>query len=158
MDARSDIFSFGAVLYEMFTGNRAFHGETKVATLSAVLRHEPPSITTLVEGIPPELDRIIARCLRKDPARRFQHMEDLKVALQEIREESDSGKLSATPRVPGSGLRRTVVTRIAAGMVLTALVVASGWWWRRSPALPAQSRSCPAHIGLGSELHAGAVT
>ena len=138
VDARSDIFSFGAVLYEMLTGNRAFHGETKVATLSAVLRHEPPSITTLTEGIPPELDRIIARCLRKDPARRFQHMEDLRVALQEIREESDSGKLSAGPRVAGRGIRRTVVAGIVAGIALAASVAGVLWWWRHSPAPPAQ--------------------
>ena len=140
----------------MFTGNRAFHGETKVATLSAVLRNEPPSITTLIEGVPPELDRIIARCLRKDPARRFQHLEDLKVALQEIREESDSGKLSATPRYPAAACgelgdenrRRHGVDGVSGGdwVVVEALSGAR-----------AQSRSHPAHIGLGSELHASAV-
>jgi hypothetical protein len=68
VDARSDIFSFGSVLYEMVTGRRGFSGETRISTLSAILHKEPPPL----EDAPPELGRIIARCLRKDPARRTQ--------------------------------------------------------------------------------------
>jgi hypothetical protein len=70
VDARSDIFSFGSVLYEMVTGRRAFSGETRISTLSAILHKEPPPL----EDAPPELGRIIARCLRKDPARRTQQL------------------------------------------------------------------------------------
>jgi serine/threonine protein kinase len=77
MDARSDIFSFGAVLYEMTTGQRAFQGETRASTLGAVLRDDPKSITEVDPGIPPELEQIIVRCLRKDPALRFQSAADL---------------------------------------------------------------------------------
>ena len=87
VDARSDIFSFGAVLYEMLTGQRAFRGETRMATITSVLRDEPKPPSHFRAGVPPELERIIARCLRKDPARRFQHMEDLRVALEEVRDE-----------------------------------------------------------------------
>jgi serine/threonine protein kinase len=96
VDARSDIFSFGALLYEMVTGRRAFDGDSKLSTLSAVLREEPKPASQIVEGLPRELERIITRCLRKNPERRFQTMADLKVALQELKEESDSGTLQVT--------------------------------------------------------------
>src|SRR4026209_480685 len=97
IDARSDIFSFGALLYEMVTGQRAFRGDSKLSTLSAILREEPKPASQVVEGLPRELERIIARCLRKRPERRFQAMPDLKVALEELKEEWDSGKLGAPP-------------------------------------------------------------
>jgi serine/threonine protein kinase len=91
VDARSDIFSFGSVLYEMVTGKRAFQRDDKVSTLAAILKEEPPPASSLCKDVPIELDRIIARCLRKDPDRRFQHMDDVMVALEEVKEESDSG-------------------------------------------------------------------
>src|SRR4030095_9977715 len=95
LDGRSDIFSFGSVLYERSTGRRAFQGETKLSTLSAILREEPKPASELAAAVPRELERIIQRCLRKDPARRFQHIDDVKVALEELKEESDSGKLAS---------------------------------------------------------------
>lgn len=91
VDARSDIFSFGAVLYQMVTGRRAFKGDSHAATVAAVLREEPESVSDVVATLPPDLDRLVARCLRKDPERRWQAMSDLRVALQELKEESESG-------------------------------------------------------------------
>jgi eukaryotic-like serine/threonine-protein kinase len=85
MDSRSDIFSFGAVLYEMTTGRRAFSGSTTISTLAAILNQEPRPATELAPQVPYELERIISRCLRKDPSRRFQHMDDVKVALEELK-------------------------------------------------------------------------
>ena len=79
----------------MLTGRRAFSGETTVSTLSAILTREPQPLDPT---IPRELHRILARCLRKDPARRFQTMADLKVALEELKEESDSGRLAPPAR------------------------------------------------------------
>jgi eukaryotic-like serine/threonine-protein kinase len=79
VDARSDIFSFGLVLYEMLSGQRAFSGDSPIATLAAILREEPPRL----HNVSPELDRIVARCLRKDLASRFQTMLDVKHALEE---------------------------------------------------------------------------
>ena len=87
-----DIFSFGSVLYEMVTGQRAFQGDSPLSTLTAVLREEPKPISKLSEGLPRELERVITRCLRKDPDRRWQSMADVKVALRELKEESDSGR------------------------------------------------------------------
>jgi len=95
VDARSDIFSFGSVLYEMVTGRRAFQGETKLAMLSAVLDKEPTAVSAIVPKTPPELEKLIARCLRKDPERRIQHMGDVKLALEELKEERTSAKVRA---------------------------------------------------------------
>jgi eukaryotic-like serine/threonine-protein kinase len=104
VDARSDIFSFGSVLYEMVTGHRAFAGGSKLSSLSAVLHTEPQPPSQAVPDIPLELDRIIARCLKKDPVRRWQSMADVKVALDELRDEIESS--SVDPRRPtGVGSR-----------------------------------------------------
>jgi serine/threonine protein kinase len=109
IDARSDIFSFGAVLYEMVTGRKAFQGDSRVSTLSAILKDDPKPPGNL----PAEVDRILRRCLRKDPARRFQSMADVKVELDQVREESDSGRL-AEPAVLASSHRRRIL-RVAWG-------------------------------------------
>ncbi len=95
VDARSDIFSFGAVLYEMVTGGQAFHGDTKASTLAAILKDTPRPASQLVDGLPKEVERLISRCLRKEVNQRSQHMDDVKLALQELKEESDSGVLGA---------------------------------------------------------------
>jgi Tol biopolymer transport system component/predicted Ser/Thr protein kinase len=99
VDGRSDIFSFGAVFYEMLTGRSAFGRDSRIKTLAAVLNEEPKPASTVSEAVPAELERILTRCLRKDPQRRWQTMSDLKVALQDLKEDSESGKLeaSATP-------------------------------------------------------------
>jgi Tol biopolymer transport system component/predicted Ser/Thr protein kinase len=131
VDVRSDIFSFGSVLYEMVTGRRAFHGETKLSTLSAILHKEPQP---LAEGTPPELEKIIARCLRKDPERRIQHMIDVKLALEELKEESDSGKLAAPPRRRRQPVPAWAIALLALG-VMAAMSVAV--WQMRGPKQPA---------------------
>jgi len=97
LDARSDIFSFGSLLYEMMTGQRAFQGDTKASAIASILREDPKPVSQVVEGMPRDVERIVNRCLRKDPERRFQTMADLKVALEEMKEESDSGKLAELP-------------------------------------------------------------
>jgi serine/threonine protein kinase len=92
LDQRSDIFSFGTILYEMVTGRRPFTGDTWLSSLSKILKEDPTPPGQLAAAIPPELDRTILRCLRKDPARRYQTMADLKAALEDVLEESGSGK------------------------------------------------------------------
>ena len=71
VDGRSDVFSFGAVIYEMVTGRKAFQGDTRLATMAAILRDEPTSASRSC-GSAAELERVVARCLRKDADRRFQ--------------------------------------------------------------------------------------
>ncbi len=128
VDPRSDLFSFGSVLYEMVTGRRAFHGDTKVSTLSAILREEPQKASELVEGLPKEVEKIITRCLRKDPSRRFQHMDDVKVELEELKEESDSGRLLA-PSASQTVRRRSLLWAVGL-LVLLALGISVMWFVR----------------------------
>jgi eukaryotic-like serine/threonine-protein kinase len=149
VDARSDVFSFGAVLYEMLTGKRAFRGDTKLSILSAILKEEPEPVSSIRKGIPPELGRIIARCLRKDPERRFQHMDDVRVALEEVKEESDSGQLLGQPAAPGPR-RRWVWALGIAGVVL----LGTGLWFMREPASPVPQQTL-VHVTTypGSEMY-----
>ena len=155
VDARSDIFSFGAVLYEMATGTRAFQGDSKLSTLSAVLRENPKPPSQVASGVPRELDRIIARCLRKDPARRFQAMPDLKVALEELKEESDSGIADMAAGSTGAPLAKTRPRLMLAAAALTLLVVAAAAWFFLRPAskpLPPM-QSVPLTTYTGSQGH-----
>lgn len=87
-DARSDIFSFGAVLYEMIAGRRAFSGESAAEKMAAILRDEPPDLSRSVAGVPPELARVVLHCLEKNPGERFQSARDVAFALQPVAEGS----------------------------------------------------------------------
>jgi Tol biopolymer transport system component len=84
VDARADIFSFGAVLYEMLTGKRAFRGESPVETLNAILKEDPPSLFESTQNVSPALERIVRRCLEKRPEERFRTAHDLGIALDAI--------------------------------------------------------------------------
>jgi Tol biopolymer transport system component len=83
-DPRSDIFAFGAILYEMLAGRRAFGGETIMDTMSGILKEDPPDLTTTERHIAPALARIVDRCMEKNPAARFQSMRDLAFALEGV--------------------------------------------------------------------------
>jgi len=130
LDGRSDIFSFGAVLYEMITGQRAFQGPTRLSTLSSVLRDEPKPPGEIREEMPDELGRIIARCLRKEPGRRFQHMSDLAVALEEVKEESEAGQ--RTVAEPKRRPARRWALMAAAVLILAAGAAAWRFGWLAS--------------------------
>ena len=133
IDSRSDLFSFGALLHEMLTGRRPFDAEDKVSTLSAILHREPaPLSTSGPEPIPRELERIVLRCLRKDRERRFQTASDLKLALEDL--EEDSGRTAAT--MPADAAQRARRSRPAwmrwtlALAAATAVGVGAVWLWR----------------------------
>src|SRR5271157_1179672 len=130
VDARSDVFSFGSVLYQMVTGRRAFEKDSHISTLAAVVQEEP---RPLPSSVPRDLERIIARCLRRDPARRFQHMDDVKVELEELEEESDSGKFpgSSTPEPRRS--RRWFLPALAVAVVALAALSAALYITRPEP-------------------------
>jgi serine/threonine protein kinase len=91
-DHRADIFAFGAILYELLTGKRAFHKPTSAETMSAILNEDPVGISQIRPGLPPALHRVVHRCLEKNPEQRFQSASDLAFALEAL---SDSDSLSA---------------------------------------------------------------
>jgi eukaryotic-like serine/threonine-protein kinase len=130
VDARSDIFSFGAMLYEMVTGVRAFEGSSTADTLGAVIRTQPKAPSAMVPDVPSDLEKVILRCLRKDPQRRFEHIGDVKIALQDIKEESDSGAAQPAPAA-----RRHRTRLIAAAVATTAVLISAAivWLFGRSP-------------------------
>ena len=142
VDGRSDIFSFGAMFYEMATGQRAFRGDSRLSILSGILREEPTPASEIRQDLPRELSRVITRCMRKDPARRYQHASDLKLELEELREESDSGKLSSVtaasePQPVGKSNPATRLQWIGVGLSgLLVAIVAGLFWWGRSVAPP----------------------
>ena len=91
IDARSDIFSFGTVLYEMTTGRRPFQGRLDGRHIGEDSERGPDTACKLATSVPSDLEKIILRCLRKDPARRYQTMADLKIALEDVQAESSTG-------------------------------------------------------------------
>ena len=136
VDARSDIFSFGSVLYEMVTGEKAFHGDTRASTIAAILKDPPPGKPT--SGWPSQrVERLITRCLRKDLDQRSQHMDDVKIALQELKEESDSGVLGAAAVSRPNPHRRLHWVLSVAAAVVVAMV---GVWLVRSKTDAQRSR------------------
>jgi Tol biopolymer transport system component len=141
VDARSDIFSFGSLLYEMVTGRSAFRAETKLSTLSAILEREPAPVSGITPHTPPDVEKLIARCMRKDPERRVQHMVDVKLALEELREDSDSGRLSDPSGPARRRERRGLIAAVVAGVIVTVAVAAVIWSLERS-------RPAPSHPAL----------
>jgi serine/threonine protein kinase/Tol biopolymer transport system component len=137
VDPRSDIFSFGAVLYEMLTGKVAFGRASRVATLAAVVREDPPAPSQTASAVPREIERVVQRCLKKDPAERYQHMADLRIALEDLKEDSESGRISgpgpaaAPPRKPGRMLWAALGAVVALAGLCTWL-----WLGRRGSVAP----------------------
>ena len=124
VDERSDIFSFGVVLFEMLTGQKAFRREYRFSAVSAILRDEPKWPEERSSALPAELGRIVNRCLRKDPERRYQSIQDVKNALEEIWKESQSTGAGARML---SVVRRNPLSVIATIVVLLGLAGLAVW-------------------------------
>jgi serine/threonine protein kinase len=126
-DHRSDIFSFGATLYEMVSGERAFTGASPIETMSAILKHDPPELSTGAAAITPALAQVIQHCLEKEPDQRFQSARDLAFALRRL----TGSSTSATPvaeSAPQPRRRRWMIgAAVAAVAILTAGAAALTW-------------------------------
>src|SRR5579863_6393564 len=126
-DARSDIFSFGAVLFEMATGKRAFEGKTTASVIAAILEREPPPISTMQPMSPPALDRTVRICLAKDPDERFQSAHDVKLQLEWIRDAGSQTGVAA-PIVARRKLRERVAWAGMAMLTIVAALFAVGYF------------------------------
>ncbi len=139
-DARTDIFAFGAVLYEMATGKKAFAGKSQASLIGAILHTEPPTISTVQPMTPPALDRVVKRCLAKDPDDRWQTARDLTMELAWI-SEGGSQPASPLPILPQRKSRRRVLWT-SVGLTIAAIAVAPIFWLAgRSTSAPSTSRS-----------------
>ncbi len=125
-DARSDLFAFGSVLYEMATGKRAFEGKTTASVIAAILEREPAPITSLQPMTPPALERVVKTCLAKDPEERFQSAHDLKLQLQWIAEAGSQAGVPA-PVVARRKNRERVAWAIAGVLVVISALLAVGF-------------------------------
>src|SRR5580692_225488 len=129
LDARSDIFSFGAILYEMLSGKRAFHGETPADTMSSILKEEPADLNETNRSVSPALERIVQHCLEKNPESRFHSASDIAFDLEHLSGVSTtSGKFR---RVETSGPQSRLLATLARVLVLTLAMLARGWWLGR---------------------------
>ena len=177
VDARSDVFTLGIILYELSTGERPFKGDTTVSLLSSILKDHPRPLTELNASLPRDLARIVDRCLTKDPARRFQSAMGLATELQTLKKDSDSGELEV-PRgrstsgatratvpggtvpasVPGGIASPTRLVAIAAGVIVVAGISGALFWMARTRFGPGATQGSAEAVvpgALGSATHGG---
>jgi eukaryotic-like serine/threonine-protein kinase len=135
VDQRSDIFSFGAILYEMLSGRRAFHGESAAETMSAILREDPPELSETNQRISPGLERLVHHCLEKNPEGRFHSASDLAFALESLSGSASSFDKSITSTIPSlrSHTRERLMWITATGVLLIAAIGLAFLYLRRVP-------------------------
>jgi serine/threonine protein kinase len=158
IDARSDIFAFGAVLYESATGKKAFEGRTTASVVAAVMEHQPPPISTLNPMMPAALDRIVRTCLAKDADERFQSAHDLSLQLAWV---AEAGSQSSAIVSKTAALRRAspvTAWSIAALSLLLAIALAAILYLRPSRPEPAIRSSLMPPAGVAFEPYNFAVS
>jgi Tol biopolymer transport system component len=125
VDARSDIFSFGAILYEMLSGKRAFHGDTSADTMSAILKEDPPDLTATGRNVSPALERIVQHCLEKNPEGRFHAASDIAFDLEHL--SGASGASAKVAAVSSASQHSKSLLAVVAGLVIAAAMLGLGW-------------------------------
>jgi eukaryotic-like serine/threonine-protein kinase len=134
LDARTDLFSFGAVLYEMASGGLPFPGDTTAATFDAILNKPPAPLTRVHPQVPPELERIIHKALEKDPGLRYQSAAEMAADFKRLRRETESGRAAAAP--PVTAARKIHRAYLAAAVVLVLAFMAFAFLAWRGPVPP----------------------
>src|SRR5499433_674616 len=132
---RSDIFSFGAILYEMLSGRRAFHGESAAETMSAILKEDPPDLSETNQRISPALERLVNHCLEKNPEERFHSASDLAFAIEALSgsaSNSDKSLTMAPPVLRARTRERFMWLAVVALLLISAMVLAI-FYFRRVP-------------------------
>ena len=123
LDARTDLFSFGVVLYEMATGTRPFRGESTGTIVDSILNRAPVPPVRMNPDVPAELERVIDKCLEKDRNLRYQHASDIRTDLQRLKRDADSGRVTSSAKPAVTTVRRWTLT-VPAAVALLALFVA----------------------------------
>ena len=143
VDQRSDIFSFGAILYEMLSGRRAFHGESAAETMSAILKEDPPELSDTNKSVSPGLERVVNHCLEKNPSERFQSARDLAFALGALPGSGTTSTQTATAiDLPYKRRRvREWLPWIVTAASLLVAVLAFGWSYFRRPSTNEESNA-----------------
>jgi Tol biopolymer transport system component len=134
VDARSDIFSFGAILYEMLSGKRAFHGETPADTMSSILKEDPAELSETNRNVSPALERIVQHCLEKNPESRFHSASDVAFDLEHLSGLSGSSPKIAAGAPAGARPSRTLIIGTGAALALAIVASVLGWWLGREGA------------------------
>jgi dipeptidyl aminopeptidase/acylaminoacyl peptidase len=129
VDARSDIFSFGAILYEMISGKRAFHRETAADTMSAILKEDPADLSETNRNVSPALERIVQHCLEKNPEQRFHSASDIAFDLEHLT--GISGTSTRVTAVASAPPRSRLLPPIAGIAAIALAMLALGWWLGR---------------------------
>src|SRR5262245_42709134 len=132
-DSRTDIFSFGAVLYEMATGRKAFSGRSRASLIGAILKDQPPAISAVEPTTPPALDRVIQTCLAKDPDDRWQTARDLALELKWVAEGGSASGLAAALAAPRRAARERMAWALAALLALALAATLALPFLRHTP-------------------------
>src|SRR5262249_29967307 len=134
IDQRSDIFAFGAILYEMLSGHRAFHGESAAETMSAILKEDPPELSDTNKTVSPALERIVNHCLEKNPEGRFYSARDIAFALEALSGSTTSSETTMAASLPARRPGRDWLPWVIAGAAVLLAAAAFAWaYFRRSP-------------------------
>lgn len=135
-DPRTDIFSFGATLYEMLTGRKAFDGKSQVSLIAAIVDHDPPPVSSAQPVSPPLLDHLVKTCLAKNPDKRWQSMADVFIQLKVIAE--SGGELASPAAAAGMRRRLRIAWSAAAALLAAGIGLAAAWTFSGGTAAPAK--------------------